>query len=369
MGQDKSILVVNPGSTSIKVAVFRDSICINKSTINHRISELKGFLEIADQLEFRMNAVTKWMRDEGIDESSLEAVVGRGGLLRPTQSGTYVVTEKMVEDLKAGAGGQHAANLGGMIAKEIADRNNILAFVVDPVSVDELEDIARVSGIPEIERKSLIHALNIKSVCRYASKELGRDVLDLNMIACHLGGGISIAPVKCGRLIDVNNASESGPFSPDRAGSLPAGNVIELAFSGKLSLKEIKDKISVASGLAAYLGTNDVIEIDKRIEDGDKYAKLIFEAMAYQISKEIGAMATVLYGKVDAIILTGGLANSKRLVDIIIERVKFISIAPILIYPGEMEMVSLYEGALRVLEGFDKAKVYEDEVFKNGREF
>lgn len=369
MGQKNSILVVNPGSTSIKVAVFKDSICTNKSTISHKISELKDFLKISDQLEFRMNAVTKWMKDEGIDESCLKAVVGRGGLLRPINSGTYVVTEKMVEDLKIGIQGQHAANLGGMIAKEIADRNNILAFVVDPVSVDEFEDIARISGIPEIERKSLIHALNIKAVCRKAAEELGRDMFDLNMIACHLGGGISIAPVRCGRLIDVNNASESGPFSPDRSGSLPAGDVIELALSGKFSLKEIKDKISVRSGLAAYLGTNDAIEIDNRIEEGDGYAKLIFEAMAYQISKEIGAMATVLYGKVDVIVLTGGLANSKRLVDIIIERVKFISIAPILIYPGEMEMMSLYQGALRVFEGFDKAKVYEDEVLKNAREF
>jgi len=356
----KYILAINPGSTSTKVAIFEGTINKLQKNISHPADELKKFEKISDQFNYRKEIILEWLKENGIELSELRAVVGRGGLLRPMPGGTYLVTEKMMEDLKIGIQGEHASNLGGLIARGIADAAGVEAYIVDPVAVDEFEDIARISGMPEIERKSLSHALNIKAVAHRIAKKLEKPLSELNLIVAHLGGGISIAPLYKGRIIDVNNANEMGPFSPERTGGLPVGDVVTLCFSGKYTLQEIKKKISGQGGLVAYLGTNDAREVEKMIQAGDKKAELVFEAMAYQIAKEIGAMATVLKGKVDRVVLTGGLAHSKRLVDSIIRRVSFI--APIEIHPGEDEMQALAEGVLRVLNGEEVAKIYEEEV-------
>lgn len=360
MSSEKYVLAINPGSTSTKVAVFKDDICISQKSLNHTADELKKFERVTDQFRFRTELIRKWLSEEKIDPETLDAVVGRGGLLCSIPGGTYIVTDIMIEDLKMGVQGEHAANLGGIIAREIADNLNIPSFIVDPVAVDEFEDIARLSGMPEIRRRSLVHALNIKSVSRRVSNTLGKSIEELNFVAAHLGGGISIVPVKRGRIVDANNASEDGPFSPDRTGGLPAASLVNISFSGKYDEKQLRKKILGGGGLIAYLGTNDAREVEKMIKSGDKNAALVFEAMCYQISKEICAMAAVLCGDVDAVILTGGLAYSNRLVALVSDRVKFI--APVIVVPGEDEMFSLAQGALRVLNGEEKAKIYEDEV-------
>jgi butyrate kinase len=267
----------------------------------------------------------------------------------------------MIEDLKIGIQGEHASNLGGIIARGIAQKHGIPAFIVDPVAVDEFEDIARISGMPELIRKSQVHALNIKAVSRRIAAKMGKSLDNINFVVAHLGGGISIAPVRRGMIIDVNNANEGGPFSPERAGSVPAGDLVRLAYSGKYNQKQLKKKTVGEAGLVGYLGTNDAREVEKRIQGGDTEALQVFEAMCYQISKEISAMAAVLYGEVDAVILTGGLAYSRRLVDLIKKRVKFI--APVKVVAGEYEMLALAQGAYRVISGEEKAKVYEDEVY------
>jgi butyrate kinase len=274
--------------------------------------------------------------------------------------GTYEVTDTMIQDLKIGVQGEHASNLGGIIAKGIADSQGIPSFIVDPVAVDEFPDIARVSGLPELPRKSLVHALNIKAVGRRAAKDMGKDLTDVNFIVAHLGGGISIAPVEKGTIVDVNNANEGGPFSPERAGGLPVGDVIKLCYSGKYTQAEMKKMTVGKAGFVGYLGTNDARDVIKMIENGDKKAELIFEAMAYQIAREIGAMAAVLKGSVDAIVLTGGIAYSSLLCEKISKRVQFI--APVKIYAGEDEMLALAEGTQRILNGEEKAKIYENEV-------
>lgn len=367
MDSEKYVLAINPGSTSTKVAVFREDACVNQKSLNHSMEELKKYERVADQFGFRTQAVRDWLKEENIDPKIFSAVVGRGGLLRSMPGGTYYVTDAMIEDLKVGIQGEHAANLGGMIAREIADSLDIPSFIVDPVAVDEFEEIARLSGMPEIPRRSLVHALNIKAVSRRVAQKLGKKLEDLNLITAHLGGGISIAPMKKGRIVDVNNAKEDGPFSPDRAGGVPAVGIINLCFSGKYNKEQAVKKTIGDAGLIAYLGTNDAREVERRIESKDKKAEMVFDAMCYQISKEIAAMATVLCGDVDAIILTGGLAYSGRLVRLVSDRVKFI--APIEVVPGEDEMFSLSQGALRVLRGEEKAKIYENEVFADDYEF
>jgi len=354
------ILVINPGSTSTKVAIYKGQEKVFIKKIEHSTKELDEFESIIDQNEYRLKLILDWLKEEGINLSSLRAVVGRGGLLRPMPGGTYLVTDKMIEDLKAGVQGEHASNLGGILAKGIAHKEEIKAFIVDPVAVDEINDIARISGMPEIPRKSQLHALNIKAVSHRASEDLERELSDLNLIVAHLGGGISVAPLEKGRIIDVNNANEMGPFSPERTGGLPVGDLAKLCYSGKYSFKEIKTKLKGKGGLVAYLGTNDAKEVEERIKNGDEEANLIFNAMAYQVAKEIGAMATVLNGKVDSIILTGGLAYAELLINKITKMVKFI--APVTVYPGEDELEALNKGALRVLEGKEIEKIYEEEV-------
>lgn len=353
-------LIINPGSTSTKVAIFSNNENLIQHNLNHSTEDLDKFEHITDQYEYRKNMIIQWMNQEGYSLDTLAAVVGRGGLLRPMPGGAYTVTPTMIEDLKVGIQGDHASNLGGIIARSIADAAGVEAYIVDPVAVDEFEPIARISGMPELVRKSLVHALNIKAIAHNVADEKGVKLEDLNLIVAHLGGGISIVPMRKGKIIDANNANEMGPMSPERAGGLPVGDVAKLCFSGKFTDKEMKVKIRGKGGLVAYLGTNDAREVLKRIEAGDQEAKLVFEAMGYQIAKEIGMCATVLHGKVDAVVLTGGVAYSKFLTDYIEEHVSFI--APVLVKPGEDEMKALNEGYLRVSTGEEKALIYENEV-------
>lgn len=351
------ILAVNPGSTSTKIAVYDNEEPVFTEVLRHSVEEIEKYETIYDQFGFRKDLVLKTLEAKNIELRSIDAVVGRGGNMKPVVGGTHIINEQMVEDLKVGVMGQHASNLGGIIAFEIAKPLNLPSFVVDPVIVDEFEEFARISGIPEIQRKSKDHPLNQKAVARRAAAELGGEYNQFNFLVTHLGGGISVGVHRKGRIIDVNNCLDGdGPFSPERAGGLPVGALIDLCYSGKYTREEMRKKIVGNGGLVAYLGTNDGREITKRIKAGDKYTQTIYEAMAYQISKEIGAGATVLKGDVDAIILTGGLAHDNILVGWIKERVGFVS--RVMVYPGEFEMVALVQGVLRVFNGQEEAKDY-----------
>ncbi|WP_027633207.1 butyrate kinase [Clostridium hydrogeniformans] len=354
------ILVINPGSTSTKIALFKDEESIYVENLSHSPEEIKTYETIYDQKDMRTKVILNWLDNKSIKKEDLSAVVGRGGLLRPMPGGTYKVTEKLLEDLKIGYQGQHASNLGGIIAYDIAKDLKIPSFIVDPVAVDEITEVSRISGIPEIPRRSLVHALNIKAVTRRVCENIGEDFYNSSYVVAHLGGGISVAPVENGRIIDVNNANEDGPFSPERAGGLPAGDLVKLCFSKKYTQSELKKKMVGEAGFVGYLGTNDGRKVDDMINNGDKKAEIILKAMAYQIAKEIGAMSTVLFGKIDAIILTGGLAHNKKLTSWIAESVNFI--APVKLVPGEDEMLALAQGALRIVCGEEKAKIYEEEV-------
>ncbi len=353
-----TILVINPGSTSTKVALFENGKLLKKETIKHPVDEIKHFDKIIDQLDFRVEVIEKWLKDNDIDLKKLDAVVGRGGLLKPIPGGTYEVNERMIEDLRKGVQGEHASNLGGIIAYKIAHPLGIPAFIVDPVVVDEMDEMAKVTGLPEIKRRSIFHALNQKQVARRAAKDLGKTYDKVNLIVVHLGGGVSIGMHAKGKVVDVNNAlNGDGPFAPERAGSLPVWDTINLAMSGKYTLSEWKKKLAGKGGIVAHLGTNDMREVEERVKNGDKHAEFIYRAMAYNISKWIGMMAPVVNGNVDAIVITGGLAYDETFVSWIKERVSFIS--EVLVYPGEDEMQALMEGALRVLKGEEKAKTYE----------
>ncbi|MBE3091223.1 MAG: butyrate kinase [Candidatus Atribacteria bacterium] len=352
----ENILVINPGSTSTKVAIFNQKGKeIFKETISHSTEELSQFKSLLEQGPVRKKIILDTLKKKNIDSNSLRAIIGRGGVLKPLEAGTYEVNNKLINDLK-NSPIEHASNLGGIIAHEIAEEINIPAYIADPVSVDEFTDIARISGLKGIERKSLLHTLNIRaSAFRYA-KEQGKKFEESNLIVAHLGGGISIAPIEKGKIIDVNNANDGGPFSPERTGSLPNKALIHLCYSGEYSEKELYKLITYQGGLVSYLGTNDVREVMKKIEQGDKYAELIFEGMCYQIAKEIGAMAAVLKGKVEAIILTGGIAHNKILVNKIKDRTGWI--APVVVYPGEEEMKALAQAVIRVIDGVEKVKTY-----------
>lgn len=351
------ILAINPGSTSTKIAIYENEKCLFETTLRHSTEEISKYPHIFDQFEFRKNVILEVLNEKEINLTKLDAVVGRGGLLKPIEGGTYSVTDHMLKDLKQGVLGEHASNLGGVIAYEIASKLNIPSYIVDPVVVDEMNDLARISGIPEIQRISIFHALNQKAVARRAALEMGKPYHDLNLIVAHLGGGISVGAHFKGRVIDVNNAlNGEGPFSPERSGGLPVGDLIKLCFSGKMTQNEIKKRINGNGGLVAYLETNDAREVSERIQHGDEKAKLIYEAMAYQVAKEIGSCAAVLKGEVDAILLTGGIAYDKKFVSWIENRVKFI--APVKIYAGEDEMTALAEGAARILKGEEEARLY-----------
>jgi len=354
------ILAINPGSTSTKIAVYENEQPILEKTIFHSELDLSQFEKIWQQYEFRKQAVISTLKENKIDLSTLSAVVGRGGLLRPVVSGTYMVNDLMIRDCRDGYLGEHAANLGPVIAFGIAWDLGIAAYMVDPPSVDEFEPLARLSGHKDIPRRSLAHTLNIKATARVAANEIGKKLEETNLIVAHLGGGISVCPLKKGRIVDANDANSGGPFSPERAGTVPTMGLIDYIFDNNLTREEAKRALVGKGGLVSYLGTNSAKEVEARIAKGDNLARLVYEAMAYQIAKEIGAMATVLFGKVDAIVLTGGLASSKMLTDWIKERVGFI--APVLVYPGQDEMRALVLGCLRVLRGEEVPKTYPEVV-------
>jgi len=358
------LLVINPGSTSTKIAVYDDEQPLFVETLRHSSEEIVAFPHILDQYDFRLKAVLEFLEGKQIRLDSLSAVVGRGGLLRPIPSGTYQVNDKMVADLsRRNKEREHASSLGGLLARDIAGQVGVPAFIVDPVAVDEFDDLARISGLPEIERKSIGHALNVKSAGRRAALDLGRPYPELNLVVVHLGGGISVYAHRKGRMVDVNQAVDgTGPFAPERSGGLPVGDVLRMCFGVHpyeglhITYEEMCKKLAGKGGLVAHLGTNNAQEVERRINAGDDHARLIYEAMAYQIAKEIGAMATVLKGELDAIVITGGVAHSKMLLGWIRDRVSWI--APILVYPGEDEMLALAQGALRVLKGEETARQY-----------
>lgn len=350
-------LVINPGSTSTKIAVYKDLEPVYSAILRHNNEDLSGYSTMTDQFKYRRNLVMEALENSGVRPDELDSVIGRGGLLKPIPGGTYLVDEDMLNDLKFAERGSHASNLGGLLAHSIATELTIPAFVVDPVCVDEMEPIARISGMPENPRESLFHALNQKEIARKAAEDLGWEYDQVNLVVAHLGGGISVGAHSKGRVIDVNNAvGGEGPFSPERSGGIPAARLVELCFSGQYSEEEMLKKLVGNGGLVAYLGTNDAMEVENRISQGDEEARLVYEAMAYQVAKEIGAGSTVLRGSVDAVVITGGLAHSEMLVGLIIERVSFI--APVKVYPGEDELKALASGGLRVLAGLEEAKNY-----------
>lgn len=353
------VLAINPGSTSTKIAVYEDVMPLFETTLRHDPKELDVFGGIIEQYEFRKKLVLDAMMENNIEPQSLDAVVGRGGLVRSVSGGTWKICNSMLRDLKDPSlwGRIHASNLGAFIAQSIGEEFNLPSYIVDPVVVDEFEDIARISGIPQIERKSLFHALNIRYISRLLANQLKKDFSSFNCIGVHMGGGISVGAIKGGKVVDVNNALLGmGPFSPQRAGALPIGDLLDMAFSGKYTHKELITMLSKQGGLLAYLGTDSGIEINKRIQAGDEFAGKIQDAMCYQVAKEIGACATVLGGKVDAIFLSGGLVYNDCIVQAIKSRTSFI--APLHTFPGEKEMEALCQGGIRVLSGAEEAKEY-----------
>ena len=352
------LLIINPGSTSTKIGVYEDEREILEETLRHSSDEIGKYPTIVDQLDFRKDVILKVLEEKNFDIKTLNAVVGRGGMLKPIPGGTYEVTDALVEDLKKGVQGQHASNLGGILAKEIGNELNVPSFIVDPVVVDELEEVARISGVPELPRKSKFHALNQKAVAKRFGKESGKGYENLNLIVTHMGGGVSVGAHKKGRVIDVNNALDGdGPFSPERAGGVPSGELLEMCFSGKYSKEEVYKKLVGKGGFVAYANTNDARDLIKLSQEGDEKGSLIFNAFIYQIAKEIGSMAVVLEGEVDAIVLTGGIAYSDYVTNAINKKVKWI--APMVVYGGEDELLALAQGAIRVLDGVEEAKVYK----------
>jgi len=350
------LLIINPGSTSTKIAFYNGSQPQLTRSIPHSRMELDRFKRIWDQYDYRKGLILHELDKANIDLQTLDAVVGRGGFLRPVASGTYLVNQAMVEDLRRTRRGEHASNLGAVLAYGIAWDLNIPAFIVDPVAVDEMDPLARFSGIPEIERESIFHALNIKATARQVARDLHKPLEECNLVVAHLGGGITVCSIRQGRMVDTSNGISEGPMTPERAGNLPTRQLVEMCFSGQYTKEFILDRLVGKGGLSAYLGTNSASLVETRIMDGDQRARLVYEAMAYQVAKEIGAQSTVLKGKADALVLTGGLAHSKMLTTWIRERVE--SIAPVLIYPGEDEMRALSLGALRVLRGEEVARHY-----------
>lgn len=352
------LLIINPGSTSTKIGVYEGEKEVLEETLRHSAEEILKYDTIFDQLDFRKEVILKVLKEKGIDINELDAVVGRGGMLKPIEGGTYEVNEAMVEDLKVGVQGPHASNLGGILSNEIAKEIGKRAFIVDPVVVDEMEEVARLSGVPELPRKSKFHALNQKAVAKRYAKEHNTSYEDVNLIVVHMGGGVSVGAHKKGRVIDVNNALDGdGPFSPERAGGVPSGELLEMCFSGKYSKEEVYKKLVGKGGFVAYANTNDARDLIKLSQEGDEKGSLIFNAFIYQIAKEIGSMAVVLDGEVDAIVLTGGIAYSDYVTNAINKKVKWI--APMVVYGGEDELLALAQGAIRVLDGVEEAKVYK----------
>ena len=357
--EEQRILAINPGSTSTKIAVYQGSKSIFLKNIKHTSDELRPFIKIVDQFSFRKGIILNELKDADIRIDLITAIVGRGGLVKPIESGVYEVNEQMIQDLKESKLGEHASNLGGLIAHDIAQSlKSARAFIADPVVVDEMEDVARFAGHPSFIRHSIFHALNQKAIARKYAKSIDKPYEELNLIVAHLGGGISVGAHKLGRVIDVNNALDGeGPFSPERSGTLPCGQVAKLCFSGKYTHDEIKKMIKGEGGFVAYLGTNDAHEVEIRVQNGDNEAKRIHDAIAYQLGKEIGSLSAVLKGEIDAILLTGGMAYDKLAVNYIREMIGFL--APVVIYPGEDEMEALAMNGRMVMLGEIEPKIYK----------
>jgi butyrate kinase len=355
----KRLLVINPGGGSTKLAIYEDEARVMSDTVAHAQEDIAAFGDVISQLDYREKAIGDFLKSRNIELTTLDAVVGRGGCLKPMESGTYRVTREMVDDIRAGnVQTEHASNLGPLLAFDIAESIGKPAFIVDPVSVDEFTPEARLSGDPELPRKSLDHPLNAKMVAKRAAREMGAEYRDINVIVAHLGTGISVSPHRKGRMIDVNNAHDGGPFSTQRSGGLPVTQLIDLCFSGRFTRDEMFARVTRHGGLVAYLGTDDLQEVEERARSGDEQAGLVIRAMAYQVAKEIGGAAAVLRGEVDALIFTGGMANSAYLVGVIREWVGFVS-DRVMVYPGEHERESLALGALSVLRGEEEPKQYK----------
>lgn len=355
----KKILVINPGSTSTKIAVYLGRESIFLKTLRHSSEEIGKYENIASQFEFRKETIIKELLEADIEIDDFDAIVGRGGLVKPIESGVYEVNEALKVDLRKGILGEHASNLGGLIADDMAKNiDGARAFIADPVVVDELDDVARVTGHPNMPRRSVFHALNQKAVAKRFAKEVEKKYEDINVIVAHLGGGISVGAHREGRVVDVNNALDGyGPFSPERAGTLPTGALIDACFSGKYTYEEMRKIVNGKGGLVAHLGTNQAHEVEKKAAEGDPHFKLVHSAMAYQIGKTIGGCAATLKGKVDGIVVTGGIAYDKIIINYLKDMVGWI--APIKVYPGEDEMMALAENGMAVLAGDVECKVYE----------
>lgn len=358
MDNNPRILTINPGSTSTKIAVFKNGDIVFLKTIRHSAEELSKFAKITDQYAYRKNIIYKELEDAEVKLDLIRAVVGRGGLVKPIASGVYRVNEALKRDLMNSPVGEHASNLGGLIADDIAHAlPDAKAYIADPVVVDELDPVARYSGHPLFPRYSVFHALNQKAIARRHAKSINKEYEDMNLIVAHLGGGISVGAHYKGRVIDVNQALDGdGPFSPERSGTLPMGSFLKAAFSCEYTHEQMKSMLVGRGGMCAYTGSNDAYEVEMKALEGDQLSYDVIVAMAYQIAKEIGAMATVLKGEVDAILITGGMANSKWFCNFIIERVY--KIAPVHVYPGEDEMRALAENGASVLSGEVEAKEY-----------
>ncbi len=351
------MLIINPGSTSTKVALFDGKSKVSEEVVRHDPVELSHFDNVADQFDFRMVAIDQWIDSLGLRNGELSAVVGRGAPLKPLEGGSYAINDDLLKAVRTMQYSNHASNLGPIIAHHLSERFEVPSLIADPITVDNFTDVARVSGVPEIERKCRAHALNIKEVSRREAIKLGKTLDTANFVTAHMGGGISVAALKRGRIVDVNDGLLGmGPYSPDRAGALPIGGLVKLCFSGEFTEKELIDKLSRKSGLMGYLGEADLRNVDDMINGGDEKAKLYFDAMAYQIAKEIGAAAAVLCGEIDAIILTGGMAYSRRLADEITRHVSFIS--ELRVVPGEFEMEALAAAGRRYLNGEEELKEY-----------
>ena len=350
-------LIINPGSTSTKIGVFEDETLLFEETLRHSTEEIAQYASIVDQKDFRKEIIVNLLNEKNFDINSLNMVVGRGGMLKPIPGGTYAVTDDLLEDLKIGKQGQHASNLGGILAREIGDSIGVPSFIVDPVVVDEMMPIARYSGVPELPRTSVFHALNQKAVAKRYANETGKAYTDLNLIVVHMGGGVSVGAHKNGRVIDIFNALDGdGAFSPERAGSVPSGALVKMCFSGKYTEKEVYKKLVGNGGFNAYMGTNDMRDVEKAVLTGDKNAEEIRDAFILQVAKDMGSMACVLDGKVDQIIVTGGIAYDKGVVAGLKERAEWI--APFTVYPGEDELLALVQGGLRVVNGVEEAMKY-----------
>lgn len=350
-------LIINPGSTSTKIGVFEDETLLFEETLRHSTEEIAKYASIVDQKDFRKQIILDLLKEKAFDIHSLQVVVGRGGMLKPIPGGTYAVSDGLLEDLKIGKQGQHASNLGGILAREIGDSIGVPSYIVDPVVVDELMPISRYSGVPELPRTSVFHALNQKAVAKRYAKEQGKAYDSLNLIVVHMGGGVSVGAHEKGRVVDVFNALDGdGAFSPERAGAVPTGALIKMCFSGEYTEKEVYKKVVGNGGFNAYVGTNDMRDVEKMVQGGDQKAAEVREAFIMQVAKNIGSMACVLKGQIDQIIITGGIAYDKVVVGGLRERTGFL--APITVYPGEDELLALAQGALRVMSGEEKAMEY-----------